>query len=144
MALRLTLKPNERIVVNGCVIRNANRRQTLQIENTADVIRAEDLLDENCEPTPVKQAYFLIQTALIRADTRDTLVPVIQEQLADLATIFSAAVVGGVFEAANWVSQGDYYKALSALRPVMRREEELFARLSETASPAAALEEEEC
>ncbi|OOY04410.1 MULTISPECIES: flagellar biosynthesis repressor FlbT [Thioclava] len=144
MALRLTLKPNERIVVNGCVIRNANRRQTLQIENTADVIRAEDLLDENCEPTPVKQAYFLIQTALIRADTRDTLVPVIQEKLADLATIFSAPVVGGVFEAANWVSQGDYYKALSALRPVMRREEELFARLSGDASPAVALEGEEC
>lgn len=144
MALRLTLKPNERIVVNGCVIRNANRRQMLLIESTADVIRAEDLLDEECEPTPVKQAYFLIQTALIRSDTRETLVPVIQEKLADLATIFSSAVVGGVFEAANWISQGDYYKALSALRPVMRHEEEVLARLSERAAPVSAFEDEGC
>jgi flagellar protein FlbT len=31
-----------------------------------------------------------------------------------------------VFEAANFVSQGDFYKALRALRPLMKREAEIL------------------
>ena len=56
MGLRLTLKPSERIVVNGCVIRNSDRRQVLIVENRADVVRESDLLDENSASTPAKDA----------------------------------------------------------------------------------------
>ena len=54
MALRLTLKPNERILINGCVVRNADRRQMIVIENQADIVREADLLKEDEERTPVK------------------------------------------------------------------------------------------
>ena len=130
MGLKLTLKPNERVVVNGCVICNSDRRHVLTIESRADVVRGEDLLDEDAAATPVKQAYFLIQTALIRPDTRELLVPAIQSKLADLVTIFNRDAVAGVFEAANCISVGDYYKAMSALRPVMRHEGEVLERLA--------------
>jgi hypothetical protein len=33
MPLKLTLKPDERLVINGCVIRNSSRRQVLTIES---------------------------------------------------------------------------------------------------------------
>ena len=46
MGLRLTLKPNERILINGCVIRNSDRRQLLVIENHADIVREADLMGE--------------------------------------------------------------------------------------------------
>lgn len=126
MGLKLTLRPNERVVVNGCVIRNSDRRNVLTIETPADVVRSEDLLNEDAAATPVKQAYFLIQTALIRPDTREALVPVIQEKLADLVGLFNQQTAGGVVEAATCVSVGDYYKAMSALRPVMRHEAEVL------------------
>ncbi|SFP65582.1 flagellar biosynthesis repressor FlbT [Tranquillimonas alkanivorans] len=130
MALKLTLKPNERIIVNGCAIRNADRRQVLTIESRADVVRGHDLLEPDGEATPVRKAYFLIQTALIRADVREKIVPIIQTQLADLATCFGPETMGHVFEAANFVSMGDYYKAMRSLRPVMKREEEVFAHVA--------------
>ncbi len=138
MALKLTLKPDERIIVNGCAMRNSGRRHVLTIESQADVIRGQDLLDPDGVATPVRLVYFLIQTALTRADLRDDLVTQIQKQLAVLATVFGGANLALVFEAANYVSIGDYYKALRALRPVMRHEEDLFARMQAKAADGAA------
>lgn len=125
MALKITLKPNERMVVNGCVIRNSDRRHVLIIENRADVVRGEDLLGEDAPATPVKEAYFLIQTALIQPDLRSVLVPKIQERLVDIATIYTVTMVDGVFEAANCIAVSDFYKAMAALRPLMRHEEQV-------------------
>ncbi|MDX2485497.1 MAG: flagellar biosynthesis repressor FlbT [Pseudodonghicola sp.] len=130
MALRLTLKPNEKIVINGCVIRNADRRQTLTIENYADVVRGSDLLDEAGAATPVKKVYFFIQSALLRPEIRDDLTPVIQKSLAELVPIFHERIAAHIFEAANHVSTANYYKALRALREVMRYENDLMALLA--------------
>ena len=133
MPLKLTLKPSERIVINGCAIRNSDRRQVLIIESMGDVIRGKDLLEADAAATPVSKVYFLIQTALTRSETRDQLLPIIQRDLAVLATVFGSGQVHHVFEAANFVSQGDFYKALSELRPVMRHEEAVFAAAVERA-----------
>lgn len=126
MALQLTLKPFERIVINGCVVRNSARKSTIVVETKADVVRGQDLLSKKAAVTPVNQAYFLIQTALIEPAHQDKLRKPIQQQLAGLATAFGPPNVHNVFEAANFVSQGDYYKALRALRPLMKREAEIL------------------
>lgn len=139
MALKLTLKPDERIIVNGCAMRNSGRRHALTIESQADVIRGHDLLDPDGIVTPVRRVYFLIQTALTRADLREDLIAPIQKQLAVLATVFGGSIVGQIFEAANFVSIGDHYKALSALRPVLRHEDEVLARAAARDAAAASL-----
>ncbi|MCA0942305.1 flagellar biosynthesis repressor FlbT [Yangia mangrovi] len=126
MALNLTLKPFERIVVNGCMMRNGGRKTTLTIENRADIIRETDLLKPEAAATPVRAAYFLIQSALIYPERRDPLTKSAQQQLAKLATVFSSELVGHVFEAANNVSMGEYFTALRELRPLMKRELEVL------------------
>lgn len=126
MALNLTLKPFERIVVNGCMMRNGGRKTTMRIENRADIIRETDLLKPDSEVTPVNAAYFLIQSALIYPERRDALAKAAQKQLAALATAFSAAHVSHVFDAANNVSRGEYFTALRNLRPLREREKEVL------------------
>lgn len=126
MPLKLTLRPDERIVVNGCMMRNSSRRHVLTIESHADVVRGHDLLDEDTPATPVTRAYFLIQTALIQKQLRDELQPLIHDHLAALATTFGHPSLGHVFKAANYVSVRDYYKALRELRPVIEHEAKLF------------------
>jgi flagellar protein FlbT len=126
MPLRLTLKPYEKVIVNGCVLRNHGRKTMLTVENQADVVRGDDLLSAQAAVTPVNKVYFFIQTALTRPDLRQPLVPQIQQQLAALATVFEAPNTGHVFEAANWISQGEYYKALTCMKPLMRREADLL------------------
>ncbi len=137
MALRLTLKPNEKIVINGCVIRNADRRQTLTIENQADVVRGVDLLDESDAATPVKEVYFFIQSALLRPEIRDDIAPEIQTRLGRLVPVFHDEIAGYLFEAANHVSARNYYKAMRALRHVIDYEAELLRRVSEIHPVAA-------
>lgn len=138
MALRLTLKPNEKIVINGCVIRNADRRQLLTIENHADIVRGVDLLDETEAGSPVKTVYYFIQSALLKPDIRDDLVPVIQKDLAALVPIFHEEIGGHIFEAANHVSCGDYYKAMRALRPLIKYETHLLDMIQSRETATAA------
>jgi len=126
MALRIALRPNEKFIVNGCVIKNINRRQALTIETHADVIREADLLSSDDAATPVKQVYFFVQTTFLKPETRDKLIPIIQKKLGKLALVFEEQTAGHIFEAANHVSAGDFYKALKSLREVLSREAQLL------------------
>lgn len=129
MVLRLTLKPNERIIVNGCIIRNSDRRQLIVIENHADVVREADLLNDSEARTPVKEVYFFVQSALVDPALREKLVPLIQKNLGRLVPVFHDDISTHIFEAASHVSCGDFYKALRALRPVIHYEARLFSNL---------------
>lgn len=124
--LKLTLRPHERVVVNGCVIRNGDRRQALTVENRADIVRESDLLKPDAQATPVSKVYFLLQTALIRPETREKALHAIQCGLVDLACCFGADMRNRVLMAANHVSASDYYKAMSELRAVLKYEAELL------------------
>lgn len=140
MVLKLTLKPYERFIVNGCAMRNSGRRHSIVIEEQADVVRGKDLLEASAAVTVVNKVYFLVQTALTRADLREKLVPLIQQNLAGLATVFGPPTVGHVFEAANYVSKSDFYKALKHLRPVLEYENELLNHIAATQEAAASQE----
>ncbi len=137
MALKLVLKPNERIVINGCMMRNSARRLVLSVESYADVVRGHDLLDEDAPVTPVSRVYYLVQNALIHSKLREDLVPIIQREMANLATTFEHPSLGHIFEAANFVSIGDYYKAMRALRHVLEHEAKLFDHISSRAHTSA-------
>ena len=119
MALKLTLKPNERILINGCIVRNSDRRQLLLIENKADVVREGDLLDENDARTPVKEVYYFVQAALLDPKVRAKLVPIVQKKLGKLVPVFHDDMAQHIFEAANHASNTDFYKAMRSLRPLI-------------------------
>lgn len=138
MGLRLTLKPNERILINGCVVRNSDRRQMLLIETHADIVREADLLKENEARTPVKEVYFFIQAALLDPDKRKKLVPIIQKQLGKLVPVFHDEVAQHIFEAANHVAHADFYKGMRALRPLIEYEARLFEMIQEKTAATAA------
>lgn len=60
MALKLSLKPGEKFVVNGAVIVNGDRRTTLVLQNKASLLREKDILPAEEVDTPVKHVYFPI------------------------------------------------------------------------------------
>ena len=134
MALNLTLKPFERIIVNGCMLRNGGRKSTPTVETRADIIRETDLLGPEAATTPVTAVYFLIQSALIDPETRDKTAKSAQKRLAVLATTFGAELRGHVFETANNVSRGEYFTALRNLRPLLARETEILGARQEVSA----------
>ena len=66
MALKLTLKPNEKMIVGGAVVTNANCKNThLVIENNVPVLRQKDILSEKDAKSFCTRIYFLIQLMYI-------------------------------------------------------------------------------
>ncbi|NJR20223.1 MAG: flagellar biosynthesis repressor FlbT, partial [Hyphomonadaceae bacterium] len=55
MPLKLSLKPNEKIVLNGAVVQNGDRRTTLLLQNKASVLREKDIMQIEEANTPVRR-----------------------------------------------------------------------------------------
>ncbi|HEV7372700.1 flagellar biosynthesis repressor FlbT [Arenibaculum sp.] len=124
MALKLRLKPNERVVINGCVVQNDNRRYTLTVSNFAQIIRGSDILDEDEADTPVRRAYFVIQGMLLDPALVKERAEILTTMMAKLYAAFQRPDMRDrVMEAMHQVGAADYYKALACLRPVMAYEE---------------------
>ncbi len=73
MALKITLKPNEKIIVGGAVVTNGNTKNTdLIIENNVPVLRQKDILSEKDATSPCRRIYFLIQLMYIDEENLTT------------------------------------------------------------------------
>jgi flagellar protein FlbT len=69
MALKINLKPKERIIIGEAVISNGNRQTcSLIIENKVPVLRQKDILKEDNANTLGQKIYFTIQLMYIDND----------------------------------------------------------------------------
>ena len=123
MALKLTLKPNEKIIINGAVITNGKSKTVLAIENEAIILRQKDILNEEQANTPAKRIYFCIQLAYLdREHERHYL-----QQARGLVTEFvdavpSTEVVEILREVGASIEQRNFFKALKKMRKLLAYE----------------------
>ena len=61
MALKVELKPGERIIVGECTITNADQRTRLLIDGAMPILREKDVLTAPSADTPAKRVYFAVQ-----------------------------------------------------------------------------------
>jgi len=127
--LVLKLGPRERVLVNGAVIENGDRRSRLSILTpNANILRLRDAIRPGDATTPVRRVCYIAQLALSGdADplqARDQLL----RGIAQLAQAFADPDSRlHLDEAAGAVAAGDCYRALKRLRLLLPREERLLA-----------------
>src|ERR1700757_4307316 len=62
MPLKLVLKPNEKLIVNGAVVSNSSPRAvTLSFHNKAQLLQQKDVLLPEEATTPLLRTYFALQ-----------------------------------------------------------------------------------
>ncbi len=61
MALKITLKPHEKMIIGGAVLCNGPTKTEFIIENTVPILRQRDILGEKEANTPARRIYFVIQ-----------------------------------------------------------------------------------
>ncbi len=61
MALKIELKPNERIILGDCVVTNADQRTRLLIEGTVPILREKDIMSLSRANSPAKRIYLAVQ-----------------------------------------------------------------------------------
>lgn len=125
MALKITLKNNERLIVGGAVVRNGGKGAVLFIENTIPILREKDILGERDANTPCRRVYFSIQLMYIDEPN----VPQYRKAYAELAgEVLSAAPSTGEYiqQINERIDAGNYYQALKTARNLIDYEEELL------------------
>jgi flagellar biosynthesis repressor protein FlbT len=125
MPLKLTMGPGERIVINGAVLTNIDRRAVISIDNRSEILRGKDIMQAEEADTPAKEIYFLIQNGIISPEVRGANLPHIHDKMAALikSKELGSYECGCIMEAANHISGGDYYKALKRMQAIIRGQE---------------------
>src|SRR5438552_4084148 len=70
MALKVELKPNERILIGESVITNCDQRSWLVIEGSSPILREKDILTAKRADTPAKRIYLAVQLMYTSRDPR--------------------------------------------------------------------------
>ena len=130
--LVLKLRPAERILINGVVVENSDRRARLNVlTSNANVLRLRDAIHPDQVNTPVKRVCYIAQLILAgEADPikgRDQLLSGI-EQLSQVFTDFDSRE--RLNDATQSVVNHRIYPALKAMRGLLAREQRLMERAS--------------
>lgn len=127
--LVLKLAPKERVLINGAVIENGDRRSRLAIMTpNAHILRLRDAIHPEEVNTPVRRVCYIAQLILSGdtdpAEARMQLLRGI-EQLSQVLTDHDSRTQLNL--ATEAVIEDQHYQVLKALRALLPREERLLA-----------------
>lgn len=71
MALKITLKPGEKFVINGAVVINGDRRSSLLIQNKVSILREKDVMLPEEADTPARRIYFPVMMMYLEENQVD-------------------------------------------------------------------------
>ncbi len=129
MALKITLKPQEKMILGGAVITNGNNLGChLIIENKVTILREKDILGENEADTICRQLYFIIQLMYI---DNENLVLHQKKYWKLVKELVKAApsTVGMIDRISEEIVSGRYYQALKVAQKLIDYEQEVISRV---------------
>lgn len=125
MALKLSLKPGEKFVVNGAVIANGDRRASLIIQNKVSILREKDILTEEEVNTPVRRIYFPIMLMYLDPAGSDRYYEEFVRRMTEFMNVIESAEASErCVEISACVMRQNYYQALMVCKKLFVFEEE--------------------
>lgn len=124
MALKVELKPGERIIIGDCVITNDNQRTRLFIEGDAPILREKDVLKPKTATTGARRIYLAVQLMYLARDYQKYW---IEYQI--LKTEFLSAAPSAlpiIEDIEKEMLTGNLYKAIKAAKTLIEFEEGLL------------------
>src|ERR1700694_243207 len=125
MALKVELKPHERIIIGACVITNTDQRARLLIDgDNIPILREKDILTPETADTPAKLVYLAVQLMYISPDPQinhGTYFNLVR----DIITAVPSAwpIIEGIN---NFILNGDLYHALKEAKKLIAYEKKLL------------------
>jgi flagellar protein FlbT len=124
MALKVELKPGERIILGDCVVTNADQRTRLVIEGDSPILREKDVMTRKAANTPAKRIYLAVQLMYTSRSTgkhHEVYFSLVRDILR------AAPSMWGIIENINnHILTGELYKALKSAKKLIAYEEELL------------------
>ena len=114
--LKISLKPNEKIYINGAVVR-VDRKVSLELLNDVQFLLENHVLQAEEASTPLRQLYFIVQIMLMNPDGAGQALSMFRKSLPLLLASFADEQVKTALKNIDrLVSEGHVYDALKAIR----------------------------
>jgi flagellar biosynthesis repressor protein FlbT len=122
--LKISLKPNEKIYVNGAVIR-VDRKVTVELMNDVQFLLESHVIQADEASTPLKQLYFILQVMLMNPQGAVEAREMFRRSLPLLLASFEDdQICAALKQIDRMVGEDHIYEALKAIRalyPLERR-----------------------
>jgi flagellar protein FlbT len=128
MALKINIKPGEKIVINGAVITVGEGATYLILQNHATFLREKDIMQEEDANSPAKRIYFYLMLMYLDQENYQVYYSSFMDRMLDLMGVTTIQTVRNnlmiIFEN---VQQRRFYPALKACKALIQFETELLA-----------------
>jgi flagellar protein FlbT len=131
MSLKLALKPHERIIIGGAVIKNGASSCHLLIENNVPILRQADILSETEANSPCRRIYFVIQLLYIDGDKNPELQPMYWELVSDVLSA-APSMKDLISQISQFIIKAKFYQALKIAKKLIQYEEELLKNVAKS------------
>ena len=133
MALKITLKPGERMIIGGAVLTNGNSASCdLVIENKTPILRQKDILTEEKADSPCRRIYYAIQLMYIDEDNLANYHKIYWDLVKEVvqAAPSTVALIDSINE---HILHRRYYQALKQTKRLIDYEQEAIEHVSGSA-----------
>ena len=128
MALKLALKPGEKVIIGGAVVRNGGTKTEMFIENIVPILREKDIIGENEAHTSAQRLYFTIQLMYIDQDNLVNHHNAYWHYVKEL-TKAAPSTVNLIDQISEQIVGSNYYQALKLARQLIDYEKEILSRV---------------
>lgn len=123
---RVTLRPGERIFINGAVLRS-DGRSSLEIMNNVPYLAETDIMHPQQTVTPLRQLYFILQTMVLEPGGIEAARGVYDDTMHWLMKTFSNPIVlAGLDTISRQVAEGAPFEALKKVRTLIPIEDAIL------------------
>ncbi len=130
MPLKLTLKPDEKVLIGTAVLTNAGPKAEIIIQNTVPVLREKDIISEEKADTLVKKIYFIILSMYVDSKNEQKFHDIYFKLVKELFNACPDQVILAlVVEVSQKILEGKHYQALKACKKLLKFEAELLANV---------------
>ena len=132
MPLKLTLKPNEKVLIGTAVLTNAGSKAEIIIQNNVPVLREKDIITEEKADTIAKKIYFIVLNMYVDAKNESeyhTIYFKLINELMDIAP--NTEILALIMQISQNILEGEHYIALKTCKKLLNFELELMANVTE-------------
>ena len=125
MALKVELKPHERIIIGACVVTNTDQRARFLIEgDMIPILREKDILTPETANTPAKLVYLAVQLMYLSPEpelNHGTYFNLLRDIITTMPNAWPI-----IEDVNNNILNGNLYKALREVKKLIAYENELL------------------
>jgi flagellar biosynthesis repressor protein FlbT len=124
MALKVELKPGERIIIGESVVTNDDQRTRLFIQGNAPILRERDIMTPELADSPAKRIYLAVQLMYTSREPRahhDIYFALVRDIIQAAPTIWPY-----IESINNRILTGEMYKALKEAKRLIAYEQKLI------------------